>query len=57
MKSTLDDVVRAGAVIGKGFDIKQFIASLVEQLFDITGSHLVCFYSHDDNKSRLLYRR
>jgi class 3 adenylate cyclase len=57
MKSTLDDVVRAGAVIGKGFDIKQFIASLVEQLFDITGSHLVCFYSHGDKNSRLLYRR
>jgi adenylate cyclase len=57
MKSTLDDVVRAGTIIGRGFDIKQFIASLVEQLFDITGSHLVCFYSHGEKNSRLLYRR
>jgi class 3 adenylate cyclase len=57
MKSTLDDIVRAGAIIGKGFDIKQFISSLVEQLFDITGSHLVCFYSHGEKNSRLLYRR
>jgi adenylate cyclase len=57
MQSILDDVVRAGFAISKGFDIKRFIASLTEQLFDITGSHLACFYSAEEYRARLLYRR
>jgi len=57
MQNILDDVVRAGFAISKGFDIKKFIASLVEQLFDITGAHLACFYSCEETGARLLYRR
>jgi len=57
MQSILDDVVRAGFAISKGFDIKKFIASLIEQLFDITGAHLACFYSAEQHRARLLYRR
>ncbi len=57
MQNILDDVVRAGFAISKGFDIKKFIASLIEQLFDITGAHLVCFYSAEEHRARLLYHR
>ncbi len=57
MQNILDDVIRAGTVIGKGFDIKHFISSLVEQLFDITGAHLTCFYSINKKVIRILYRR
>ena len=38
MDKIIDEVVRAGFVIAKGLDIKSFIASLVDQIFDITGS-------------------
>jgi adenylate cyclase len=57
MKNVLDDVVRAGHAISRGFDIRYFIASLVEQLFDITGVNLACFYSLEGDRARLLFRR
>jgi len=57
MKNIIDDVVRAGFVISKGLDIKMFISSLVDQLFDITGSDLSCFYSVTEENIKLLYRR
>ena len=57
MDNIIDEVVRAGFVISKGLDIKQFIASLIDQLFDVTGSDIVCFYSRSEERVRLLYRR
>jgi adenylate cyclase len=57
MDTIIDEVVRAGFVISKGLDLKKFIASLIDQLFDVTGSDIVCFYSFSEESVRLLYRR
>ena len=57
MEDIINEVVRAGFVISKGLDIKTFISSLIDQIFDITGSHIACFYSLEESRVRLLYRR
>jgi adenylate cyclase len=57
MENIIDEVVRAGIVISKGLDIKYFISSLIDQIFDITGSDIACFYSIEESRIRLLYRR
>ncbi|UCB45398.1 MAG: PAS domain-containing protein [Spirochaetota bacterium] len=57
MDNIIDEVVRAGLIISKGLDIKLFIASLIDQLFDVTGSDIACFYSRSEERVRLLYRR
>jgi adenylate cyclase len=57
MENIIDEVVRAGFVIAKGLDIKSFISSLVDQIFDISGSDITCFYTIEETHVRLLYRR
>jgi len=57
MNNIIDEVVRAGFVIAKGLDIKAFISSLIDQMFDITGSDIACFYSLEESHLQLLYRR
>lgn len=57
MQSILDDMVRASFAISRGFDIKRFVASLTEQLFDVTGADLACFYSLEGRTARLMFRR
>ncbi len=57
MKEIFDRVLLAGGVIARNLNIKHIISSLTEQLFDITGCNIACFYSLSDTGIRLLYRR
>jgi class 3 adenylate cyclase/PAS domain-containing protein len=57
MQNILDDVVRASFAVYRGLDVRRFIASLTEQLFDVTGSDLACFYSLEGPSARLMFRR
>ncbi|MFW6181697.1 MAG: adenylate/guanylate cyclase domain-containing protein [Spirochaetota bacterium] len=57
MQYMLDDVVRASFAVYRGLDVRRFIASLTEQLFDVTGANLACFYSLEGPSARLMYRR
>ena len=57
MIDIFDRVLLASGVIAKKLNVKHIISSLTEQLFDITGCNLACFYSLSDSKVRLLYKR
>jgi PAS domain S-box-containing protein len=58
MQTILDDVVRAGFAVSGKLNLKRFTEALVEQLFDVTGADLVCFYAGEkDDRIRLLYKR
>jgi len=57
MDTILDRSLLASNVIAKNLNVKHIISSLTEQLFDITGCDLACFYSLSDSGVRLLYKR
>jgi PAS domain S-box-containing protein len=57
MQNLLENIVKAGFVISRGFDVKRFVSALVDQLFDITGASIVGFYSQEEDRARLLYHR
>ena len=60
--STLNDLVRAGALLSRDFDLRTLMSVLVEQSLDVTKSDLSCLFmlkDLDDAASdlRLVYRR
>jgi len=57
MNEILERVLLAGTVLAKNLKIKHIISTLVEQIFDIIGCNLACFYSISDTGIRLLYKR
>lgn len=57
MSNLLDEVVRAGLILSKGSDVREFIASLIDQLFDLTAAHIGCFFSLGKTDISLLYRK
>ncbi len=57
MYKLYERILSAGEIIAKNLNVKHIISTLVEQVFDITGCDLACFYSYDRDKIRLLYRR
>ncbi len=59
---SLEELVRAGALLSRDFDFKSMASVLVEQTLDISKSDLACLYIHADQEQgrsdlRLVYRR
>ncbi len=57
MQDIYERILTAGEIIAGNLDVKKIISSLIEQIFDITGSDIACFYSSSENGLKLLYRR
>ncbi len=60
--NTLDELVRAGALMSQGIDLKHVISALVEQTLDVTRSDLACLYVYEkfDRRSdalKMAYKR
>ncbi len=60
--NTLDELVRAGALLSAELDFRTMTSVLVEQSLDVTRSDLACLYLRTDPESRrsplrLMYRR